>query len=125
MKTNKIKIDGNKCCNHCGISSKPLKLCSVCQRVYYCSRKCCKIGWKNGHRNVCIANHKPEQAMFNRGDIGVKVIVVLWHSYLIRVMTSTINVSLCLRLSKTGTINQNFVKHGVALAFVSILCCHK
>ena len=53
----KIMSKKNKFCDNCGVSNKELKLCSVCQCVYYCSRKCSKIGWNSKHRNVCIAKH--------------------------------------------------------------------
>eukprot|EP01084_Bolivina_argentea_P141747 249062_1 len=31
-----------------------LKVCSQCQMVFYCSRKCQKISWNNMHRNKCL-----------------------------------------------------------------------
>ena len=45
----------NSYCDVCGvISGHGIFACSGCLCVYYCSRKCQKIGWKvNGHRNEC------------------------------------------------------------------------
>ena len=67
MKKNHIKLPWiskskkkkrkNKYCNHCKAKNtkyNKLKLCSLCQRVYYCSRHCQKISWKYTHRHNCI-----------------------------------------------------------------------
>eukprot|EP01084_Bolivina_argentea_P252476 423790_1 len=53
----------SKKCDNCG-KSNGLSLCSVCQKVYYCSIKCQKIGWKKRHRYACIAKHKPSIFVF-------------------------------------------------------------
>ncbi len=40
-------------CYCCGKTTKSLKLCSGCQTVYFCSKKCQKINWKKKHRYSC------------------------------------------------------------------------
>ena len=46
-----------KKCDYCNKKYKklnPLKLCSKCRCVYYCSRDCQKRAWKSHHRIYCL-----------------------------------------------------------------------
>ena len=41
-------------CRVCGESLRPLKLCSMCKSVHYCSRECQKLDWRDGgHKDEC------------------------------------------------------------------------
>jgi len=44
-------------CENCGSdgNTNPLKTCSRCKLVYYCSKECQTIHWKKGHRKTCIS----------------------------------------------------------------------
>jgi len=54
IKTNRQSI---RACFWCLKSKKNagviLKRCGGCRAVYYCSQKCQKKGWKNGHKTLC------------------------------------------------------------------------
>ena len=45
-----------KSCRTCGISGGPVKICSLCKSVSYCSVECQKRDWvRGGHKSECIA----------------------------------------------------------------------
>eukprot|EP01084_Bolivina_argentea_P157467 274406_1 len=57
VKRRKKKKRKFKYCDCCMIKKSyyfPLKLCSRCIAVYYCSRRCQKIQWKKKHRLHCV-----------------------------------------------------------------------
>lgn len=41
-----------KCCGHCGLEQKSLKVCSGCHTVQYCSRECQRAAWSD-HKKKC------------------------------------------------------------------------
>ena len=48
------------CCAGCGTfygDERPLKLCTGCQRVRYCDRRCQQAHWKKAHRDECRSPH--------------------------------------------------------------------
>ena len=48
--------DGEHACACCGARATkqvPVKACTGCHRVAYCSRKCQASHWKKGHRKLC------------------------------------------------------------------------
>ena len=48
--------DGEHACACCGARASkkvPVKACTGCHRVAYCSRKCQASHWKKGHRRLC------------------------------------------------------------------------
>ena len=48
--------DGEHACACCGARASkkvPVKACTGCHRVAYCSRKCQASHWKKGHRKLC------------------------------------------------------------------------
>ncbi|KYR01051.1 hypothetical protein DLAC_02140 [Tieghemostelium lacteum] len=46
-----------KACQTCFVKSKPLKKCSRCKKVYYCSKDCQKKNW-DFHRMICSEPNK-------------------------------------------------------------------
>ena len=58
-----MKIEGRKCAysvcsnqeNRDGVIEK-YKMCSTCRIAFYCSRRCQKRDWKQGHKNDCNTN---------------------------------------------------------------------
>eukprot|EP01084_Bolivina_argentea_P007232 13592_1 len=41
------------CCDYCRVRKIKLNGCKGCCDTYYCSKKCQKRGWKQGHRDRC------------------------------------------------------------------------
>ena len=60
-----MKIEGRKCAysacsnqeNRDGVIEK-YKMCSSCQNAFYCSRKCQKLDWRQGHKCICNLSFK-------------------------------------------------------------------
>lgn len=59
LKSNK-KRRGNKCCEHCGNTSRNLMQCAGCQKVEYCSHICQKSDWK-AHKMFCKARQRQRE----------------------------------------------------------------
>eukprot|EP00984_Skeletonema_dohrnii_P016340 scaffold7239_cov123-Skeletonema_dohrnii-CCMP3373.AAC.2 len=57
-------------CGHCGKTSSSLLRCSQCKLVYYCSRSCQSLAWKDGHRQAC-RKAKTSAATSNGGDQSI------------------------------------------------------
>jgi len=53
-----------RACFECGASSTPMKTCSGCGIVSYCSRKCQKQNWKTQHKAECV--------VFKRDEISIR-----------------------------------------------------
>ncbi|KLO18148.1 hypothetical protein SCHPADRAFT_131607 [Schizopora paradoxa] len=47
--------DSGRKCENCGKAEQEVSMfkCAACTSVYYCSKKCQTISWKNGHREKC------------------------------------------------------------------------
>eukprot|EP01084_Bolivina_argentea_P063454 115863_1 len=71
----KSEKKGNKICDNCG-ESDALQMCSACQKVYYCSKKCQKIGWKKMHRHDCIAKYIPHVFTFPNSGPGEYIVII-------------------------------------------------
>lgn len=63
------KLRGEKC-DHCG-ENGTLARCSVCKRLWYCSKTCQKKAWDAGHRHCCRQTkdlREGDLVRLNRGD---------------------------------------------------------
>eukprot|EP00985_Skeletonema_marinoi_P033100 scaffold40450_cov219-Skeletonema_marinoi.AAC.1 len=58
-------------CGHCGKTSSSLLRCSQCKLVYYCSRSCQSLAWKNGHRQACRKAKTAAATSNNGGDQSI------------------------------------------------------
>ena len=50
-----MAVESTRCgvCGEMGGVDSPLFACSGCLGVFYCGRRCQKIGWNRGHRREC------------------------------------------------------------------------
>eukprot|EP01084_Bolivina_argentea_P059718 109091_1 len=63
------------CCDYCRVRKIKLSGCEGCCDTYYCSKKCQKRGWRQGHRNHCSKRWLiPFMIMKNKQKYADKII---------------------------------------------------